>query len=277
MDFSSGENSFFKYVSLFVFFTLPLHNTGTGRYAFRHPDVTADSRAFPDGDASQNGGVGIDNHIVFQYRMAGDTLDGIALFVAGEALGTQSHSLIQFHMVADDTRGSDDHTRTMVNGKVVSDLGTRMDVDTRFGMCHFGDDTRDERYVEAIKFVGNPVIGDGTDDRIATDDFPEARGGRVTVVGSLYVGGQNAADFRQATDEFCSQLGCCGPTRRLTVALSLVFYPEAQSGLYLFDEQRKQFFDVDSDMVIDGLAIDGRVTEIAGKQDGAGQFHNPFQ
>lgn len=261
----------------FVFLALPLYDAGTGRYAFRHPDVTADGGTFADGDASQDGGVGIDNHIVFQYRVAGNAFDRIPLLVAGEALGPQSNSLIQLHVVTDDASCSDDHTCAVVNGEVVSDLGPRMDVDTCFGMGHFGDDSWNERNIEPVKFVGNPVVGHGPDDWITADDFPEARGGRVTVVGSLYVCGQDATDFRQTADELRRQLGRCGPAGRLTVTLSLVFHAEAQSGLYLFDEQGKQLFDVDPDVVVDGLAVDGRVSEIAWKQDGTCQFHNPFQ
>lgn len=114
----------------FVFLALPLYDAGTGRYTFRHPDVTADGGTFADGDTSQDGGVGIDNHIVFQYRVAGNSFDRIPLLVAGEALGSQGDSLIQFHVVTDDAGRSDDYTCAVVNSKVVSDLGTRMDVDT---------------------------------------------------------------------------------------------------------------------------------------------------
>ncbi|CDD47429.1 unknown [Bacteroides sp. CAG:875] len=128
--------------------------------------------------------------------MAGNAFDRIPLLVAGEALGSQGDSLIQFHVVTDNTGSPDDHTRAVVNGEVVSDLGTRMDVDTCFGMGHLGDDAWDKRHVKPVKFVGNPVVGHGSDDRIATDDFSEARSRWVTVIGSLYVRGQDAADFR---------------------------------------------------------------------------------
>ena len=47
-----------------------------------------------------------------------------------------------------------------------------------------------------------------------------------------------------------------------------VFHPEAQSGLYLFNKQREQFFNIDTNVVIDGLAVDGRIAKVAGEQDG---------
>ena len=59
-----------------------------------YPYVGTDDTALADCDASQNGGIGIDNNIVFQYRMAWDTLDGIAVLVEWETDSSQCDTLI---------------------------------------------------------------------------------------------------------------------------------------------------------------------------------------
>ncbi len=62
----------------------PLYNTCSGGNAFRNPDIAADCCAFTDCDASQYGCVGVDDDVVFQNRMSGNTFDRIAVFVQRE-------------------------------------------------------------------------------------------------------------------------------------------------------------------------------------------------
>lgn len=100
-----------------IFLALSLYDAGTGGYTFRHPDVTSNGSSFANSDTPQNGGIGVDNHIVFQYRVAWNTLDGVSLFVARETLGTQCNTLVQFHVIADDAGRTDYDTCTVVNGK----------------------------------------------------------------------------------------------------------------------------------------------------------------
>ena len=128
---------------------------------------------------------------------------GVSLFVARETLGTQCDTLVQFHVIADDAGRTDYDTRTVVNGKMMSDLRTRMDVDSGFGVSHFRDDTRNKRHVEPVKLVGNPVVGHCTDDGVTADNFTKAGGSRITIVCSFYIGSQNPSDFRQTADKFC--------------------------------------------------------------------------
>ena len=82
-----------------------------------------------DGDASQYGGVGVYDDVILQYRMARNALDGLAVFVQRETLGTEGDTLIQLHVVTDDARLADNHTRAVVDGEETTDFGSRMDVD----------------------------------------------------------------------------------------------------------------------------------------------------
>ena len=70
--------------------------------ALGHPKVTANDGAPPYCNAAKDGGIAIDNDIVFKDGMAGYALDGMPILVQGEAFGTKGHALIEFDVVADD-------------------------------------------------------------------------------------------------------------------------------------------------------------------------------
>ncbi len=74
-----------------------------------NPDIGSHHAALADGDAAQDGGVGIDDDVVLQDRVARDSLDRVAVLVQWETLGPQRYALIEFHIVADDAGGADDH------------------------------------------------------------------------------------------------------------------------------------------------------------------------
>ena len=103
---------------------------GSRLHVLGNPDVGSHHASLSDGDASENGGVGIDDDIVFEDRVARNALDRVAVLVEWEALGTEGDTLVELHVVADDAGGSDDHTRAMVDGEVFADGGLRVDVDT---------------------------------------------------------------------------------------------------------------------------------------------------
>ena len=137
--------------------------------------------------------------------MAGNTLDGLAVFVQREALGTEGHTLVQLYVVADDAGLADYHTRTMVDGKITAYFRSRMDIDSCFTMRHLGDDAGNEGDTQLEQFVCNAVVADGSDGRITADDFAERLCGGVTIVGSLHICGKHPSHGRQVADEFGSQ------------------------------------------------------------------------
>ena len=81
----------------------------------------------------------------------------------------------------------------MVDREMCADSCSRMYVNTGFAMCHFGDDTRNERHAEYQQLMRYAVVTDGADGGIATDNLAERMGGRVTVVSGFDVGCQYAA------------------------------------------------------------------------------------
>ena len=113
------------------FHSLRLLDAGVGSYIVRHPDVAADNGVVADGDTAQDAGIAIDGDVVLDDGMAGD-VEHVAVSVFLEALGTQCHTLIERHVAADDTGLANNHSSSMINGKVFANLCTGMDVDARF-------------------------------------------------------------------------------------------------------------------------------------------------
>ena len=127
-----------------------------------------------DGDAAENGAVGINDYMVLQNRVTGNTLDGMSVIIHGETFSTQRDALIQLHMVTDNAGGSYHYACSVVDGEMMTYRGTWMDVNTRLAMCHFCDDSWNQRHPQTQQLMGNTIIRDGFDDRIARDNFPIA-------------------------------------------------------------------------------------------------------
>ena len=52
---------------------------------------------------------------VLNIRMALDALDGVAVFILGEALRAQGHALIELYIVADDAGFANDHALSLIH------------------------------------------------------------------------------------------------------------------------------------------------------------------
>ena len=166
-------------------------------------------------------------------------------------------------MIADDASGTDDDSRSVVDGEMMPDLCARMNVDACFRVCHFRNDTWEESYSQKQELVGDAVVADGAYGGIATDDFAEAGSGRVTIIGGFYIGGKDAPYFGQLADELGSQQGSS-----ISVGLdfqSIVLLSEAKSCLDLFGCQIEQTFYVYTDVVRNRMFVDGGISEISGE------------
>ena len=135
-----------------IFLCFRLHVLG-------HPYVGAHDAAFSDGDSAQDGGVGIYDDIVFQDRVARDSLDRIAVLIQRETLGSECHTLVELHVVADDAGGTDNHTRAMVDGEVVADGSLRIDIDTRLRVCQLRHHSWDEWHAELVQNMSDTIVG----------------------------------------------------------------------------------------------------------------------
>ena len=206
-------------------------------------------------------------------RMAVDAFDGIAVRIEREAFRAERHALVQLHVVADDRCLADDDPRAVVDGEIVADGGTRVDVDAGLRMRHLGDDARDERHVQPQQGVGDAVVADGAYGRVAKDDLTVALGSRVAVVGGHHVGLQLLPDVGQLFDER-GGFAACHAFQAVVAGQRAV---EAQPGLDLPDKQPLQPLHVDADVVEQGLLVDDGIAEIAGEQQRPGDAYHLAQ
>ena len=104
---------------------------GVGGDAVGKPDVAADGAVVADmGVAAEDGGPGIDDHVVADLRVPVDALDGVAVFADREALGSERDALVKLYVVADYGGFTDDDACAVVDEEIASDGCARMDVDS---------------------------------------------------------------------------------------------------------------------------------------------------
>ena len=170
-----------------------LQDFGIGGDIFGNPYVASDDSVVPDGDASEDGAVAVNDDIVLKNGVAIDAFDGLALLVERKTLGTEGDALIELHMATQDTGGANDDTGAVVDGEVAADGGCRVYVDTRFTMSHLGDDAGNEGYAQEMELMCYAETCDGAYGGIAADDLAVAGGCRVALVGGRHIGGEEAA------------------------------------------------------------------------------------
>ncbi len=112
------------------FHGLRLLDAGVGSHVVGHPDVAADNGVVANGDTAQDAGITVDGDVVLDDGMAWN-VEHVSVSVFLEALGTQRHTLIERHVTANDTGLTNNHSSTVINGKVFANLCTGMDVDAR--------------------------------------------------------------------------------------------------------------------------------------------------
>ena len=209
--------------------------------------------------------------------MAGDALDGVAVLVQREALGAEGDALVELDVAPDDAGLADDHARAVVDGEMAAYLRAGVYVDARLAMGHFGDDAGNEGHAQHQQFVGDAVVADGADARIAADDLAKRMGSGVAVVGGLHVGGQQGAQAGQDADEVGS-FPCGILAQGIGAAGSVaVVVRQAEGGQYLSAQLLEQLFDVDADVVGQGAAVHRGISEVARKDNGTRQFDNAPQ
>ena len=95
--------------------------------------------------------------MVFQDGVTGD-VQHVTVLVVLKALGTQCYTLIQRDMIADDSRFADNHTRTVVDGKVLANRSSWVYVDTRFAVCLLCNDTWDDGHLQLVQLMCYAVV-----------------------------------------------------------------------------------------------------------------------
>src|SRR3712207_3995874 len=99
-------------------YLLALHNLRVGRHAMGEPDVTAYDGAVANGDAPEQGRVGVDGNIVFDDGVARHRLLGVVRGVGVgilrlKILRPEGNALVEGNVVANDARLAYHHPRAM--------------------------------------------------------------------------------------------------------------------------------------------------------------------
>ena len=166
----------------------------------RQPDITTDGRVMTNGNTSKDRGVRIDRHIVL-YDGVTRNVQHISLLVVLKALGTERHTLIERHMTADDGGLANHDTRTVVDGEILTNLGSWMDINTRLRVSLFRNDTRDDRHFQFVQPMSDTIVSHRVHAGIAEDDLTVVRCSRVVVKQCLHIGIEQSFDFWQRLDE----------------------------------------------------------------------------
>lgn len=106
-----------------------LQDTGIGRHAMSEPNITTDNGIVADSDSSENSGVGIYRDMVSDNRVSWD-VDRPSTLVVDEVFCAERHALIEGDMMPDDTSLPYHYARAMVDGEILTNLRTGVDIDT---------------------------------------------------------------------------------------------------------------------------------------------------
>ncbi len=139
-----------------LFFSV-LKKLGVGRQVLSEPNVTSNDGVMSYGNAAKYRGVGVDDHIVLDYRMA-RYVDGIAVLIKLEALGTKRNSLIELNMIAYDCSFAYNHTGTVVYTEILTYAGSGMDVYTGKRVSKLSDYTGQDGHSKLKQAVCHTVV-----------------------------------------------------------------------------------------------------------------------
>ena len=160
-----------------------------------------------DGYAAKYRRVGVDDHIVLNDRMARN-VDGIAVLIKLEALGTKRNSLIELNMIANNCSFAYNYAGTVVYAKKFADTGSRVNVDTGKRVSKFSYNAGQDGHTKFKQAVSHTVMIHGHKRWITQDYLLMAYGSGVTVKDCLDIGTQQTAQFGDALNELlCHILG----------------------------------------------------------------------
>ena len=107
-----------------------------GRNISCNPDVAANNGVVTDGDASEDGGSRVYDHVVFHDGVTRQAFDQTFIITFGETLRAKGYTLIYANIVADNGGLADYRSGAMVNEEVFADGRAGVDVDTCVRMGH---------------------------------------------------------------------------------------------------------------------------------------------
>ena len=105
--------------------------------------------------------------------------------VCGES--SESYALIDLNVLPYLGRLTYYDTRTVIDKEILSDICSRVDVDTRDRVGIFGHHSGDERYIELIKLMCQTVYDGCKQSGVSIDNFFFGESRRVSVKSGLHI------------------------------------------------------------------------------------------
>ena len=175
-------------------------HAGVGTYGIRDEGVAADDGVFAhDGVSAENGCPCVNGDVVLD---GGVTLFAGKFLAASCGKGAEGYALVNLHVLADDSSFANHDAGAMIDKKVFADGGSRVNVDARSGVRVFGHQSRKHWNMQKVKFVGDAEDGGRHEAGVSEDDFVEAAGSGVAIVGGVQIRLQEFADLRNLREEF---------------------------------------------------------------------------
>ena len=122
---------------------------------------------------------------------------------AARVIGKRSEcdAVVKLDAITQDAGFANHDTGAVVDEEVVSDLCSRMNVDTRLAVRITGHDSCDNLLSETVKAMSDAIRTHRNDARIGGDDFSVTRSGRVAMKRSREIHRNMASDRWQHLDE----------------------------------------------------------------------------
>src|SRR5271156_452398 len=159
---------------------LPGHpdDYGARRHLLDHDGVGADPAVVADFDRAENLGSGADRDAV--------TDGGVAF--TGHPPGAAEGDAVEDRDVFTHLRGfPDHHAGRVVDEQAGTEYGGGVDLDAGQDAGEFGKDARGQPGPTVPQPVADPVAPDGVYAGVGEDDLQRGRGGRIALLGRLYV------------------------------------------------------------------------------------------
>ena len=195
----------------------------------------------------------------------------VAVLVVTEALGTQCHTLIQRHVVADDGCLTNHHTRAVVNGEVFANLGTRVDINTRPRVSLLRDDTGNDGHLHQVQHVRYAVVRHRVHHRVTVNHLAIVGGSGVALEHRLHIRIEQALHLGQLVNKLQSQVFC--RTENLLLGTVTVL-TKLHAACYLALQQVVELVHAHANMVRTHLLVALTLVEIVGEDDVLTQTHN---
>ncbi|MGC3998786.1 MAG: hypothetical protein QM767_15555 [Anaeromyxobacter sp.] len=202
-----------------------------------------------------------------------DPLDRGSVLVEREALRAQGHPLVDADPAPDHRGLADHHPGPVVDEEALADAGARVDVDAGERVGVLGDDARDERHLEPLQRVGDPLVGDGQHARVGEDGLVAGLEGRVALVGGLDVGGHQPADLRQLGQQPLG--GRLGGLEAMAAGVHVVPLGEGDAAPELLLQRPHGPGQRGADEVVQALVVEVAGAEVAREKDRAQVLHHP--